>query len=133
MSAWLFRTAEIGQKYKELSALLLKHKRGEIHLGDERLKSLRFRRSAYGLFRRMLKTSAKHYSLMSFYEDQRSIALEKYIDKKKKAYEDQHLIARKKYGYREKKMAAVAATKTTVEKFKKLSSSQVRAIIQAYR
>ena len=112
MSAWVFKTTEIGQKYKEVSALLLKHKQGTIHLSGERLKTLRWRRSQYGLFRRMLRTSAKHYPLMSFYEDQRLIALAKYGNKKS---------------------ATVAATKATVEKFKRLSSSQVRAIIKSYR
>ena len=112
MSAWLFKTTEIGQRYKDASALLLKHKQGKIHLSGERLKSLKSRRSRYGLFLRMLGTSAKHSPLLNFYEDQRRIALAK---------------------YGKKKSAATAATKVTVEKFEQLSSSQVRAIIKAYR
>ncbi len=112
MSGWLFKTSDVAQRYKDASALLLKHKQGEIHLSEERLKNLKRRRSRYGLVLRMLKTSAKHYPLISFYEDQRVIALSKYSTKKR---------------------AAVAATKVTVEKFKVLSSSQVRAIIKAYR
>jgi hypothetical protein len=113
MSAWLFKTTEIGQQYKRLSALLLQHKQGKIDLSSERLKSLKGRRSQYALFLRMLKTSAKHQPLMIFYEDQRLIALAKYGNKKS---------------------AASTATKLTVEQFKPpLSSSQIRAIIKAYR
>jgi hypothetical protein len=112
MSPWLFKTTEIGRKYKEASALLLEHKQGTIHLNGERLRSLKWRRSHYALFLRMLKTIAKHRPLMSFYEDQRLIPLAKHGNKKR---------------------AAVAATKATVEKFNQLSSSQVRAIIKSYR
>jgi hypothetical protein len=112
MSAWQLKTTEIGKRYKEVSALLLKHKQGKIHLSEERLKSLRTRRSRHALFLRMLKTVSKHSPVMSFYEDQHRIALAKYGNKKS---------------------AVMAATKRTVEKFDKISSSQVRAIIKTYR
>jgi hypothetical protein len=120
MSAWLFKTTGIGQRYKAVSALLLKHKHGKIHLSAQRLKSLKFRRSQYGLFLRMLKTGAEHFPVMSFYEDQRRIAFAEYDKKKHTAFD-------------KKKRAATAATKATVGKFKKISSSQIRAIIKAYR
>jgi hypothetical protein len=112
MTDWLIKTTEIGRKYKEVSALLLKHKQGKVHLSPTTIKSLKYRRSQFGLFLRMLKSSAEHHPLMSFYEERRFIAIAKYDDKKK---------------------AKIAATKDTIGKFKQLSSSQVRAIIKAYR
>jgi hypothetical protein len=134
MSAWLFETTEIRQRYKDVSVLLLKHKQGKIHLSGEQLRSLKSRRSQYGLFLRMLGTSAKHSPLMIFYEDQRRVALAKYGNKK--AVEPFVTSSAAEVRERRKalKRAKVAATKATVEKFKpSLSSSEVRRIIKAYR
>jgi hypothetical protein len=78
-----FKTSEIPAKYKELSARLLEHKQGKVHLSPKQLKSVRSRRSQYALHLRMLNTTIKHQPLMKFYEDVRLEALAKYGTKKK--------------------------------------------------